>query len=188
MGAVPGCRELSLWKISYPSSFCHFLSFLAVLRRMEFPGQGSEPSCSCHLHCSCSDAGSLAHCAGLGIEPASQRCSGASGPVAPQRELPFFHFSIGLPTSPPLSPTSCNFDNLWYDFKEHPLASLCLNVWLHLHSVFLEPQFCTMENGDDHIYLWGSAACHWYIHQLTLSPKCMWKPHCKIIIMTSTNW
>ena len=28
--------------------------------------------CSCHLSCSCSNAGSLTHCAGLGIEPASQ--------------------------------------------------------------------------------------------------------------------
>ena len=42
--------------------------FLAIPWHMEFPGHGSD------LSCSCGNAGSLTHCAGLGIKPASQ-CS-----------------------------------------------------------------------------------------------------------------
>ena len=34
-----------------------------------FPGWGSDPSPSCDLRCSCSNAGSLTHCAGLWTEP-----------------------------------------------------------------------------------------------------------------------
>lgn len=37
-----------------------------------FPGQASEPSCSCHPSCTCGYTGSPAHCAGLGVEPVSQ--------------------------------------------------------------------------------------------------------------------
>ena len=36
---------------------------------MEFPGQGSDPSCSCDLSCSRGHTRSLTHCAGRGIEP-----------------------------------------------------------------------------------------------------------------------
>ena len=36
---------------------------------MELPGQGSDPSPSPNLSHRCSNAGSLAHCAGLGIKP-----------------------------------------------------------------------------------------------------------------------
>ena len=55
----------------HPSSF--FL-FLATPQRMEFPGQGSDPSCSCNLSHSCGNTRSLTHCARPGIKPASQ-CS-----------------------------------------------------------------------------------------------------------------
>ena len=41
--------------------------------RMEFPGQGSDPSHTFSLCCRCGNSGSLTHCAGLGIKPASQR-------------------------------------------------------------------------------------------------------------------
>ena len=44
---------------------------------MEFPGQGSDTSCSHDPSRSCSNAGSLTHCARLGIEsciPALPRC------------------------------------------------------------------------------------------------------------------
>ena len=44
--------------------FCHTNSI------WKSPGQGLNPSCSCYLHCSCSSAGSLTQCAGLGIKPA----------------------------------------------------------------------------------------------------------------------
>ena len=55
---------------------------------MEFPGQGSDPICSCDPRCSCGNAGSLAHLAGLGSKPVSQRSRGVTNPNAPQRELP----------------------------------------------------------------------------------------------------
>ena len=36
-----------------------FSSFLAIHKHMEFPGQGSDLSCSCDLRCSCCNAGSF---------------------------------------------------------------------------------------------------------------------------------
>ena len=54
---------------------------------MELPDQGSDPSHSCNLSHSCRNTGSLTHCAGLGIEPASQYSQDAADPVAPQWEL-----------------------------------------------------------------------------------------------------
>ena len=55
------------------------VSFLATLWHMEFPGQGSDLSRGRDLSCSCSNAGSLTHCARLGSDP---------DPVVPQWELP----------------------------------------------------------------------------------------------------
>ena len=48
---------------------------------MELLGQGLD------LSCSCSNAGSLTHCAELGIEPTSQSSQDAADPIAPQQEL-----------------------------------------------------------------------------------------------------
>ena len=45
--------------------------FLAAPRQMEFPGQGSNPSCSCNLCYGYGNAGSLIHCTRSGIEPVS---------------------------------------------------------------------------------------------------------------------
>ena len=53
---------------------------------MELPGQGSDLSHSRDLGHSC-NARSLSHCAGLGIEPASQRSQDAAHPILPQREF-----------------------------------------------------------------------------------------------------
>ena len=58
-----------------------FLIFLATSWHMEFPGQGLYPSCSCNLHCSCSNAGSLTHCAGPGIKPEPQHWRNATDPL-----------------------------------------------------------------------------------------------------------
>ena len=65
---------------------------------MEFQGQGSDPSPSCDLRCSCCDlcrrcgnSGSF-HCAGLEIEPASWHCSQTADPVAPQQEFLILKF------------------------------------------------------------------------------------------------
>ena len=73
--------------ISVLTDQLHFFPFVATSQPMEFPGQGSDPSCSCHLSRSCGNAGSLTHCARLGNEPESQRSQDASDPVVPQREL-----------------------------------------------------------------------------------------------------
>ena len=51
--------------------------FLAALRHLEFPGQGSDLSHICDLSCSCGNARSLTHCTGPGIEPASQHSQDA---------------------------------------------------------------------------------------------------------------
>ena len=54
---------------------------------MEFPGQGSDLSCSCDLYHSWGNTGSLTHCAGLGMKPVSQHSREDADPFAPQREL-----------------------------------------------------------------------------------------------------
>ena len=54
---------------------------MAAPRHMEFLGQGSDPSHSHHLRPSCGHAGSLTHCAGLGIEPLSQCCRDIANPL-----------------------------------------------------------------------------------------------------------
>ena len=54
-----------------PLSLCwlFFFFFLAALQFMEFPGWVSDLSGSCDLSHSCSNAGSLTHCARLGSKP-----------------------------------------------------------------------------------------------------------------------
>ena len=51
------------------------------------PGIRSDLSCSCDLSHSYGNAGSLTHCAGLGLEPTSQPSQDAANPVVPQQEL-----------------------------------------------------------------------------------------------------
>ena len=73
--------------------FCWFVfSFLATLWHMEFLGQGSDPSPSLGLSCGCGNAGSSTHCAGPGVEPATQSSPKATDPIAPQWELQTFFF------------------------------------------------------------------------------------------------
>ena len=64
-------------EFSFSSFFFFFFFFffnLATLKHMGFPGQVSDLSCICNLCYSYSTAGSLTHCARLGIKPASQHC------------------------------------------------------------------------------------------------------------------
>ena len=63
------------------------LLFLAATWHMEFWGQRSDPSYGYDLHHNGSSAGSLTHCAGLGIEPASWHSTDTADPVVPQWEL-----------------------------------------------------------------------------------------------------
>ena len=72
---------------------CTFFSFLATWHT-EFLGQGSDPNHNCDLRHSYSNAGSLTHTAGLGIEPASQCSRDTSNPVAPQQNSDFSVFSL----------------------------------------------------------------------------------------------
>ena len=67
------CKRTAAGQPKRCGFFCLFVffSFLAFLRHMEFPGQGSDPSHSCDLSCSCSITGCLTHRARLWIEPAS---------------------------------------------------------------------------------------------------------------------
>ena len=71
-----------------------FFSFLAAPQHMEFRGQGSDVSCNHDLSCSCGNAGSLTHCAGLGIEPATRRSQDTADPAEPQQELHILIFKI----------------------------------------------------------------------------------------------
>ena len=69
---------------------CFFLfSFWLPRGHMEFQGQESNSSHNFDISCSCSNTGSLTHCAGPGFKPESQ-CSQdtAADPTAPQQELP----------------------------------------------------------------------------------------------------
>ena len=50
-------------------SFFFFSFFGHTYSARQFPGQGSNPSCTCDLSHSCSSAGSLVRCTGPGIEP-----------------------------------------------------------------------------------------------------------------------
>ena len=50
----------------------------------------SDLGCSCDLHCSCGNAGSLIHGARLGIQPVSQHSRDITHPIVPEQELPKF--------------------------------------------------------------------------------------------------
>ena len=59
---------------------------MAALWHMEFLGRGTDRIHSCRLSCHCSNAGSLTHCAGPGIEPVSQHSQDNADPIVPQQE------------------------------------------------------------------------------------------------------
>ena len=63
-----------------------FFFFFGHPRHIEFPGQGSDLSRNCNLHCSCGRARSLTHCAHYarpGIKLVPQRSRDATDPFAP---------------------------------------------------------------------------------------------------------
>ena len=70
--------SLAFWRNSF---------FLAILKHMEFPGQGSDLSCSCDLSHSCSNTGSLTHCARPRIEPVFQSSQDTASPIVPQGDF-----------------------------------------------------------------------------------------------------
>ena len=89
---------------SYFCAFCGLILFyfLATLQHVEFLGQGSDDAWdgSCNLGGSCSNAGSLTHCARPGIKPVSHRSRCIIDPAGPQQELSLlliFFFFLRLP-------------------------------------------------------------------------------------------
>lgn len=77
---------------------------------MEYGVPGPGVSCMCDLSHSCGNVGSLTHCVGPGMAPASQRSRYTADPTAPQGEL----LTISLfPYIPP---------NILVLLKHHPGA------------------------------------------------------------------
>lgn len=64
--------------IFFLSFFFFFFLLLATPGHTEFPGQGSDPSRSCDLHC---------RCARPRTEPVSWCCRDPTYPIAPQQKL-----------------------------------------------------------------------------------------------------
>ena len=87
------CKEPTLTTAglddSSDSFYLFYCVFVAAQWPVEFLGQGLDLSHSCNL-CSCSNVRSLTHCAGMGIEPASQWSRDTTHLVGPQREFPRF--------------------------------------------------------------------------------------------------
>ena len=65
-------------------SLFFFSPFLAAPWHMEFPGQESDPSCSCDLSHSCNNTRSLTHCARPRIKTISQCSQDTANPVETQ--------------------------------------------------------------------------------------------------------
>ena len=64
---------VGLGSCSQGGFFCLFVfCFCRPVAYMELPGQGSDPSHSHKLNCSCGNTESLTYCAVPGVEPASQ--------------------------------------------------------------------------------------------------------------------
>lgn len=69
----------------YCCGCCCYLG--AIPWPVEFPDQGSHPSCSCNLHHSYGNTGSFNPLCQPGIEPESWHCRDTPGPVVSQWEL-----------------------------------------------------------------------------------------------------
>ena len=92
---------------SYFCAFCGLILFyfLAPLQHVEFLGQGSDDAWdgSCNLGGSCSNAGSLTHCARPGIKPVSHRSRCIIDPAGPQQELSLLLIFFFLFTAAPVA-------------------------------------------------------------------------------------
>ena len=106
-----------------------FCFFLAALWHMEFPGQGSDPSPSCHLLHSCySHARSLFHCTvlgqGLNLDPRGSR--DATNPVLPEQDLQLRCSKCSNPLlyACPLLSASAQEQSLYYNCPKHTQAAL----------------------------------------------------------------
>lgn len=91
--AIIWLEETRHWTyVSVVSKYCFFL-FLAALKRMEFPGRGSDPSGSCNPHCSydlchnCSDARSSNPLCHTRDRTCTLDCRDAADSIVPEWEL-----------------------------------------------------------------------------------------------------
>ena len=126
----------TLWKRSYVEcswgTDCSF--FPADPWHMKFLGQGSDPSHSDNLSCSCCNTGSLTPCARLGIEPAFQHSQDTADPVVPQWEIwgsDFFHSMCFWKSS--------LFSFIYYLFALHFHSFVivhCLNIFQYVYPFF----------------------------------------------------
>ena len=73
-----------IWFLFFCCPFFFFFFFFVY--RVLY--QGSDLSCTFNLHCSFSNTGFLTHCAGQGMEPASQCFRNTADPTAPKQETP----------------------------------------------------------------------------------------------------
>ena len=76
--------------LNFSCSYFFFFFFLFWLPHGIWRVPGPEQSCSYNLSCSCRNARSLTHCAGLGIKPASQYSQDAANPLRHSRNSPLF--------------------------------------------------------------------------------------------------
>ena len=86
---VGSLGEHQVWEEGQKLGFGHFFffSYLAAPRHIEFLGQGSDLSHSCHLH---GNAGSFNPLYCTGIEPVSWHCRDATDPTATTAGTPGF--------------------------------------------------------------------------------------------------
>ena len=80
------CRNL-FGTYNYYKLALLFFSFLVSLHLVEFPGQGSDPRCSCNVCYSCGNTRPFNPLCWVGIEPASWYCRDAADSALPQWEL-----------------------------------------------------------------------------------------------------
>ena len=85
-------RSIFISLFYYFFLFFNSFSFFGCPIACGVPGQGSDPSHSWDLSCSCSITGSLTHCAEPRIEPAFEHSQDTTDPIAPQREPPSKYF------------------------------------------------------------------------------------------------
>ena len=100
--------------------------FLAAPWHVELPGQGSDPSRSCDLCCTCGNTGSLSHCAEPGIKPMLRCSQDIAHPIVPQQELqgtPFLIHNCCQMSSLPPPLARVVSSGVWF-FRAHRLSSV----------------------------------------------------------------
>ena len=85
----PGWNKHLMFDLNF-LSLSFFFFFFGHPTTYGVPGPGIRSKLQCDPCWSCGNAGSLSHCAELGIKHASQHSTDTADPIAPQQELPDF--------------------------------------------------------------------------------------------------